>query len=369
MRCTPVEFIRIYSPDFTLLTELDLFNSFSFTRSYFSVGEFELQVNRNIPSAALCEVGNLVICNDFSGIITYRERNAGERSEDDTQIVKGMSLSGLLGRRITVPPAGEAYDVLRTDAESVMRALVEHNCIMTGVARVIPNLLLGINQHRGGVIHWQSRYMPLADELEQIALASGLGWEIVPDFDNGNYVFQVYEGRDLTVDQDANNPVIFSPEFENIRTQRTVDSNSGYRSTAIVAGQGEGEERQIAIVGGSASGLDRFEVFIDARDIANDAELPERGRQKLSEYSMILTVEAEVARLGPFLYQQDWDLGDIVTVQNLDWGLRMNTRITEIQEVIEPQNRNLAVNFGTMLPTFMDRIKKSLSQTAQEVTR
>lgn len=333
------------------------------------MGEFELQINRNIPESALCEVGNLIVYDNFSGVITYSERNATERSEGDTQVVKGMTLSGVLGRRITVPPEGEAYDSFKADAESIMLALVEHNAISTEPNRVIPNLALAQNLHRGSRLSWQSRYKPLTDELEQLALASGLGWEITPDFDNELYTFGVFEGRDLTIDQYENNPVIFSPDYDNIRMQRTIDSNSGYRSTAIVAGQGEGEERSIAVVGDEIEGLDRFEIFIDARDISDEAELPGRGTQKLSEYPKLLTLEAEVERLGPFAYKRDWELGDIVTIKNNEWGLRMNARITAIQEVIEPQNHNLAVNFGTTVPTFMDRIKKTISQTTEEVTR
>ena len=61
------------------------------------------------------------------------------------------------------------------------------------------------------------------------------------------------------------------------------------------------------------------------------------GLQYLSETPMINTLESEILTYGSFEYEKDWDLGDIVTVQNNAWGIAMDARITEVTEIYEPE--------------------------------
>jgi len=174
--------------------------------------------------------------------------------------------------------------------------------------------------------------------------------------------------------------------------QSFFDSDIGYANVAYVAGQGEGEERRIVVVG-DAGGLDRFELFVDARDIAEEdeegnprpeeeiiADLEQRGREKLAEHARELSFEAQIMtpvsgignqerQVGPFVYEQDWFLGDIVTVQNKDWGVTMNVRITEVREIYEPTGFKLEAVFGNSVPTFIEILKQTLSQLENEVRR
>ena len=71
-----------------------------------------------------------------------------------------------------------------------------------------------------------------------------------------------------------------------IAEQTLIDSRMNYANVAVVAGQGEGADRAITIVG-DAEGLDSFELFVDARDIENEEDLPVRRGQKLAEVRSI----------------------------------------------------------------------------------
>jgi len=51
-------------------------------------------------------------------------------------------------------------------------------------------------------------------------------------------------------------------------------------------------------------------------------------------------------------------LGDIVTIQDKKWGLRVDTRITEIQEVYEGGKVEINPTFGSNIPTITDKIKR-----------
>ena len=79
--------------------------------------------------------------------------------------------------------------------------------------------------------------------------------------------------------------------------------------------------------------------------------------------------ESEILTKGTFEYKKDWDLGDIVTVQNRKWGITLNTRITEITEIYEPDGFKLEATFGNAIPTLIDKIKSEIQAIAPELTR
>jgi hypothetical protein len=152
-------------------------------------------------------------------------------------------------------------------------------------------------------------------------------------------------------------------------------------TTGYIAGQGEGADRRVVEVG-NAEGLSRIETFIDARDVAEQDEnqqalpeeqvivkLRERGQQKLSEFTQDFFLEGQVLTNSPFVYEKDYDLGDIVTIQNLEWGVTRDARITEIKEIYEPGGFQIEATFGESRPTLIKRLKQELSQISGEVRK
>lgn len=346
--------IRILSPDLNLLGEVDNYLSLSFCRGYHFPGEFQLVTNRKVQNADKLEINNLIMlgADKFKvGIIRHKE------IKEEILTVKGYSLGAITRQRITIPPVGQAYDIQDADAETVMKHYVQHNCLdIPGME--FPMLAIAENQQRGSTVKWQSRYQNLEEELESISRLTGLGWHIYPDLKM--WIFDIYNGRNFSVNQNINPPVIFSPEFDNVESQEFTDSLIGYGNYAIVAGQGEGAEREIVMLGSDATGLDKHVIFVDARDVDEAADLPGRGEAKLAEHQRVISLQSEVLPKGPFAYQKDWDLGDVVTVQNKDWNLTMDTRITEVTEVYEPGGFRLQVTFGNSLPTLAQKLKSVL---------
>ena len=71
----------------------------------------------------------------------------------------------------------------------------------------------------------------------------------------------------------------------------------GFGNYAIVAGQGEGVNREIITVGSNATGLDRHVIFVDARDLESSNDLPARGESKLNEHRRVLSFQSEILQL------------------------------------------------------------------------
>lgn len=357
--------IRIIDSNFNLLGEIDNYESLQFTRRFYGVGEFELHININKNNTDVLQEDNLIILGTDTkkvGVIRHREIKVDEQGlASEELLIRGYALKGVVNRRITVPPTGEGYDKIKDNAETIIKHYVHVNCVSpVDIKRKIPQLDIAPDLKKGTIISWQSRYKQLDTELEEISMYSELGWDIYLDFSNMKWIFEVIEGRNLTASQDILPPVIFSVDFDNIKGQNFVDSAISYRNAGYVGGQGEEEDRAVIQVG-EYEGLERIETFIDARDVEDITELPTRGEQKLAELNKVQSFESQIVDFGSFIYGQDWDLGDIVTVQNRKWGVTLDSRIVEVKEIYEVGGFQLEATFGNNVPTIIDKIKKMVS--------
>lgn len=365
--------IRVLSQELVVLAEIDDYESMQFTRRWHKPGEFELHINVHKNNTDQLQKNNLVMLGAETtkvGIITHRHIALGETGKgQETLTVRGPSLSGITQRRITIPPSGQAYDAITDEAETVLKHYIENNLSSPADNdRGISMLSIDTDQKRGGTITWQSRYKNLAEELEAISRASALGWNVFLDLGVPEMVFEVYEGTNRTTEQSETAPVIMSPKYDAIRTMEYAESDVEYRNVGYTAGQGEGDAREVVEVG-SSSGLERREVFFDARDVDNTSDLTARGEQRLAEKATDIYLSGTVLESCPFIYEEDYDLGDRVTVQNDDWTVTLHTRITEIKEVYEPAGMQLEMVFGSNAPDLIAKIKNEFKEVEKEVRR
>lgn len=352
--------IRILDRNFNLLGEIDDYGSLMWTRKWHKPNSFEFHINVNKQNTQHLQKDNIIVFGGYKGVVKHREIDT---EDEETIHIKGKSLSSILGKRITIPPTGQAYDTVNSNVETLMKAYVMNNCIYPiDPKRIIPNLILGTNYNRGENLRYQTRLKQLDEELEKISIGSGLGWYIDLDYNNKTLIFDVREGKDLTATQLINNPVLFSIDFDNIKSQSYIDSDFNYKNVGYVGGQGEGIDRVIKEVGGNETGLDRIETFIDARDIDDNLDLESRGKLKLAEMARLQSFESEIVPYSNFKYKEDWDLGDIVTIQNKKWNITLDSRITEVIEIYEQDGFRLDVNFGNTVPTLIEKIKQEMDK-------
>jgi len=380
--------LRIMTIDFQLINEVNLYSSLQITRSWHGIGALELRINRYLPGASELIKGRIIFPHNKLNkayVIKHREIEldaSGKASEN--WIIRALPLKSWTGQRITYPPSTTAYDNKQDNAESVMQHYVNNNIINpVDDKRRLEDTIIDVNQMRGDNISWQSRYKNLAEELAEISLLSGLGWNIEIDVETEKYVFKVLEGRNLSADQSTLPPAIFSPEFNTLGQISYTESELNFRNYAVVAGQGEGIERRIVEVG-ETSGHDRYELFVDARDVSEvtddqypalrtpeeiEADLINRGNQKLTEYEQEIYLEGQALTKSRLEYEIDYDLGDIVTLQNREWGFTRDARITEVKEVYEPSGKQIELVFDNSRPTLISKIKQELSGIKAEITR
>jgi hypothetical protein len=346
------------------------YTSLRWTRRYFKAGEFELQCASTSESLILLQRENIIYKkgDTEAGFIEYR--NLKQNSEgNEILIIKGKFLTGYLNRRIIW-----GAEILSGASEVAMRTLVNKNCIdPTDTNRIINNLILGNLNNYNDNVDYQVSYKNLSEELENLSNISNLGYKVTFDAINKKLIFDVYKGLDRSVNQDINPRCIFSKEFENILEQEYVDSLNNYKNLALVGGVGEGSARKLTTVGNSI-GLDRFEVFADQKGLSNEVNsvamsdadytnlLIGKGNEALSETKEIKTFDSKVNLNSNLKYKVDFDLGDIVTYLSKKWGITLDSRIIEVEEVYEESGQQINIVFGNNIPTLIDKIKSMSKQ-------
>jgi len=346
--------IKIIDRQFNFLGEIDEYESYIAVRSYHGVGSCQLVLHEDASYAKELQMENIIFTTpDKPYVILYRAVD----SKTGKVNIQGRQLKSYLSRYITYPPLGQAYHRINAPAETIMKNIVTSNMAKQGIADVIvaPDLARGVQSV------FQTRYKYISDDMEKIGLVSGLGWNVSLDFDSKKFVFDVVESLDRTAGQDINSRAIFALEYDNIQEQELVESKMNYANVAIVAGQGSGADRALVQVG-DTTGLDRFELFVDARDIENDDDLPFRGQEKLAEMQEVKTFETEIAPDGNLVYEEDYNIGDLVTVQNKKWNITLDARINDITEVYEVDGFSLSATFGNNIPTQMSVLKQALDK-------
>lgn len=343
---------------------LENYFSLRWIKRYSRCGEFELHCSLTKESLDLLKKGNIIWKRDDSEGAYVEYRNLRQDTEGkEVLVVKGKFLTGYLNRRIIW-----GVENLNTTSEMAIRELINNNAINpTNTDRKINLMALGVLNGYTQTLNRQVSYKNLLETVEEIANTFELGIRTLLDIENKQMIFDVYKGVDRTAGQNKNAPAVFSQEFENILEQEYTDSLNNYRNVSLVAGEGEGSTRELVTVG-EGIGLDRFEMFVDARDLQKDTmtteeyqtKLENRGQSRLAEHKEIQTFDSKINLNSNLVYKEDFDLGDIVTCTSKKWGITIDTRITEIEEIYEQTGKQINVVFGNNIPTLIDVIKREV---------
>lgn len=362
--------VYIFDKQLNLEGMLGSYTSLIWRRRYSKHGDFELHCALTPENLSLLKIGNLIWKNDDAeaGYIQYRNLALNDCG-DEILVVQGKFSTGYLNRRIIW-----GTENLNTTSELAMRKLIEKNCINPlDTDRKID--LIALSEVKGYIqsINTQTSYANLLDKIEDIANTAELGIRTLLDLQNRRLIFDVYEGSDRTVGQSINAPAIFSKEFENVLSQEYTESDNNYRNVVLVAGEGEGVERERVTLG-EGIGLNRYELYVDARDLQRKKEddtfipiaqyrdmLNNRGISKLAESKKIETFDSKINLNSNLVYKEDFDLGDMVTCVSKAWGVTIDTRIMEVEEIYEETGKQVNITFGDSMPTLIDKLKEVIN--------
>ena len=245
---------------------IDSYRSLIWANRYNSVGDCELYIDASVENFTLLSMGNYLSRYDEDDSMTCRIKKIELDTDAEAGnylIVTGTDTKSFLDQRIV-------WSMMNADGntESFARELVNNTCINPALpARKMlktngdPLIKLGNTAGFTEVTTEQVTYKNVGEKIRDYCQTNKWGYRFV--LSDGALWFQLYAGTDRS------NEVIFSDQYENLSSTKYVDDATNMANVALVAGSGEGSDRS-RNVSGYAEGVDRYELYVDAKDIAQN---------------------------------------------------------------------------------------------------
>jgi hypothetical protein len=344
-------YIYAYDSDRNLIGIVESFEYFRWTRRYSEAGAFTLKAIGSPENAALLQIGNWIWKNDDEEIAII-EHIELTQTDKEMITVSGRFATALLARRIIWGTETYTGNISGCIADLINNHLInpaDPARAVTGVTFSTQTLAIPVRT--------QFSYKNLYETVTSLLVTADVGIKTTFDPTTGDLIITLYQG--------TTSQAVFSREYENLVSQQFIHSTTTYADTVLVAGEGEGGERTLATIVG-ASGLNRREVFVDARDLrsenfpdAYEDALLYRATAKLADHAMVQSLDAEVNTHSNLVYKTDYDIGSIVTIQARRWGVSLQARITEVTESYDASGLSLDVTFGRGTLTLSQRLKEA----------
>ena len=356
--------VYILDRSFNKVGIIDDYTSLIWRPVYYSVGDFELYLRASSEAVALLQKNYYLVREkdmavDESGNTTYKNvmiiknfRLTTDAEAGDYLTYTGRELKFIFHQRIIWKQTN-----LNSKVEYALRRLVNENAIApTDSKRKIPALTLGAEAGLTATIRKQITGAYLDESIEEICSTYGYGWTVY--IQNSSMVFSVYQGTDRSYNQNSIPYVIFSDSFDNILNSEYELNSEDYANTTLIGGEGEGTARIYTTVGADNEGLDRYELFTDAKDVSQNKDtedeitleeyleqLQEKGTENLASRAITEGFSGEVISDLTFKYGVDFFLGDTVTVLN-SYGISKNVMVLSAIESVDETGTKLIPQFN-----------------------
>lgn len=354
--------LNIYTPDMVKVGVIADYESLIYSPHFYEPGVFEMYININKQYTEELKMNNIIQINDNhekTMFITHRSLPLNDSGRSgETLFIKGYTLDGLTTRRNIVTNNENAFMSFEGSQEYIMKQFVYKNMINADdKSRNIPGLKLSSNKNLGKQDRWRGRQEKLSDKLSEIGLYAELGWNIVFDNHKKEFIFDVKKGVNRQLDNGTRSPVIFELSFGNVLSREFTEDITNSANVIYVGGNGELEEKLIQKVG-DTSGFSRIEVYQEHSSVDNVKELTTIGEQTLKELEKTENFNTIVSPNGSYIYEEDYFLGDYVTIIDKQLNIKVNTQITGVKEINEGLG-GVEITFGKMIPTIFNTMATS----------
>lgn len=308
---------------------------------YFGRNDLQLVTAATTENIDLLQIGKLLVRDmdmsdgNYQNVMIIEGRSISYDEESGWLLtITGKGLKNIISRRIVWEQLTYTNE---NTVEDIIRDVITRSLIFPlSSDRAIPNFVLGDIQGFTETAEIQLFTENVADWLEGICTEYNYGWDVY--ISNGSYVFKLYKGTDRTYNQSAVPPVVFSPEYDNLYSSNYSNSIGNYVNAALVGGEGDGTEKKTTTIG-TATGLDRYEGYIDGSNVSSNGDLisletylnllQNYGNEQIKQYQKTQTFEGEIEPFGMYKLNSDYFLGDVVQIAN-ERGITATPRIIEI---------------------------------------
>ena len=308
--------IKILDTNFVEVSVVEKYQSFIWTDRFDQYGDFELYAPMGVDWFYDIQIGYYLINDDSDRTMMIETVEITSDTETGDFIkVSGRSLEAILTRRIVWDQTTVSGNI-----QTCVKKLITDAIIAPVIAdRRIENFVFLDSDDPviSGSTMVESQYTGdnLYDIVADICAAAQCGFKIV--LVDKTFVFTMYRGTDRS------GYITFSNEYNNLITSDYTNDYQNYSNVTLVAGEGEGSARKTVTVG-SESGLNRRELYTDARDLRQEGQsattynnqLKQRGLEKLAEVAITEGFQGTVEPDVMYKYNEDFTIGDFVTFKD-----------------------------------------------------
>lgn len=322
--------VIVFSPTLEPLGPINQMTAITWTERVYEYGGFELWAPLTPENAELLKQKNLLWIGDTAlGVIETIKKEKDEEGGLTLEL-SGRFSESWMGKRVILPRI-----IYNGTVVNCVRKAVNDNCIVTSAARKIPGFQLHSNQ--SGLNTPVIDINVHRDELWEYIIGLCQQYSIIPfnSFDNATkkVSFCLRRAEDRTKNSTHTDKVVLSSELSDILSSSYSSDITDYKNTAIVAGAGEGESRKQYIVNNENTGLDRIELSVDARDIA-DTEPWDRVTTVYKHVTGVHYYRTEEGERIPYEWKYTTTITKVLTHPNTG---ETRTTITETYEWLDTE--------------------------------
>lgn len=327
---------------------IDIYKSFLWTERFNEWGDFELVSHYSRSLRAQLVEGTKIAIPNSMRVMTV-ETHEVKRDDEGNDIItfSGRSLEAILDDRTAFSSLGSLDEIqnwaLMGPPADILRAIFKYICEDGTLSKddKIPFYVPGTLTPPGDIPEPSEEILveldpdSLYEITKKMAAIYNLGFRLIRNDDNSKIYYEIFTGSDRTTSQTSNPAVIFSRALDSLLGLTELQSNSVEKNVAYVFGK---YGSAIVYASGSNSanstGFNRKVLTVKADDIdlptgsELTAALQERGRQELAEHRAVLGFDGETPQHISYIYGRDYDLGDLVEVQDTE-GNANQVRVTE----------------------------------------
>ena len=223
----------------------------------------------------------------------------------------------------------------------------------------IPNFNVDVSQAPTTSISFQKTGEEIASQMFSILQKYEYSFSLSYDYIHNGIDFRVWSGSDRTSEVApilGHETAIFNQNWGHFKNLIVTTDDSNYKNYAVVAGSGEGDQRQIVLVDES-NGEKLKRLYVDARDLQQQEDmshqqyldaLKERGKEYLNKHKNILNIDFDF--IGDMEYKENFDLGDKCDIVLKNTDEVYQSRIIGVDELIKENRKEIKLQFGDKIP-------------------
>ncbi len=382
--------INIFTTDLIWIGTVDAVESLVHRTSWHEIPTSEMSISKTAQGVEELQIGRILVVNNQKDKVLIIEDLTASLDSEFINFTM-IPLKGMLNYRIAHPvdSGGGSNGKWTAKRQSeVMMFLATDNVIYQTRdpdryfwdSKMQKNMfriaaLKSYGETIDFTVDWKTGYLGDAivdvSKMYGITTTAPLGWNVYITDDFSMFEMDVWYGRHKHINQTILPPVVFSEEFGNIKDASYEYSIKEWRNVAYMIWQDADKAPQESPVGntdhGATISFNRKEIVIDSsKEIIS--EIINEGRSELNKRPHVQSFTAEIINNTNTLstYKNDWNLGDIVTIQsrailknNL---ISINAQITEIEETYADGEYSINATFGEGRLSIFQLIKQSIEQ-------